>query len=252
MKQITQTGATKEEAIALALQKLGVTQDQVEIEVLQEARKGFLGFGARPAEVRVTVIEQQVDEIETSGEPSVIEEKSDEIPVKDEAVNEDAEEKTLSEDVEGEPDPVLIAEQYLKDVANAMGIHDLKVEAEKEGKTIHFKLESERAALLIGKHGSNLNALQQLTQLVVSKNIKSYVTVRLDVENYRERRQEALEKLAQKMADKAIRTGKKVALEPMPSYERKIIHNALANRLDVETYSEGEEPNRHLIIEPVK
>ncbi|MED3763627.1 RNA-binding cell elongation regulator Jag/EloR [Ureibacillus terrenus] len=252
MKQITQTGATKEEAIALALQKLGVTQDQVEIEVLQEVRKGFLGFGARPAEVRVTVIEQQVDEIETSGEPSVIEEKSDEIPVKDEAVNEDAEEKTLSEDVEGEPDPVLIAEQYLKDVANAMGIHDLKVEAEKEGKTIHFKLESERAALLIGKHGSNLNALQQLTQLVVSKNIKSYVTVRLDVENYRERRQEALEKLAQKMADKAIRTGKKVALEPMPSYERKIIHNALANRLDVETYSEGEEPNRHLIIEPVK
>ncbi|MED3661612.1 RNA-binding cell elongation regulator Jag/EloR [Ureibacillus terrenus] len=252
MKQITQTGATKEEAIALALLKLGVTQDQVEIEVLQEARKGFLGFGARPAEVRVTVIEQQVDEIETSGEPSVIEEKSDEIPVKDEAVNEDAEEKTLSEDVEGEPDPVLIAEQYLKDVANAMGIHDLKVEAEKEGKTIHFKLESERAALLIGKHGSNLNALQQLTQLVVSKNIKSYVTVRLDVENYRERRQEALEKLAQKMADKAIRTGKKVALEPMPSYERKIIHNALANRLDVETYSEGEEPNRHLIIEPVK
>ncbi|WP_342462987.1 RNA-binding cell elongation regulator Jag/EloR [Ureibacillus sp. FSL K6-8385] len=252
MKQITQTGATKEEAIALALQKLGVTQDQVEIEVLQEARKGFLGFGARPAEVRVTVIEQQVDEIETSGEPSVIEEKSDEIPVKDEAVNEDAEEKTLSEDVEGESDPVLIAEQYLKDVANAMGIHDLKVEAEKEGKTIHFKLESERAALLIGKHGSNLNALQQLTQLVVSKNIKSYVTVRLDVENYRERRQEALEKLAQKMADKAIRTGKKVALEPMPSYERKIIHNALANRLDVETYSEGEEPNRHLIIEPVK
>ena len=117
---------------------------------------------------------------------------------------------------------------------------------------VYFNLESEKAALLIGKRGSTLNALQQLTQLVLNKTAKTYLNLRLDVENYRERRQVALEQLAERMADKALRTGRKVSLEPMPSYERKIIHNALANRVDVETYSEGTEPNRHLVIEPVK
>lgn len=254
MKQITQTGSTKDEAIALALQQLGATRDQVEIEVLQEAKKGFLGFGARPAEVRVTLIEPLTEEKEIQEE---IPSEKDEPETVVEAVepNETKGEnaiQTMDEVQEDYADPIESAVQYLTDIAKALGINDLKIETETEGKTILFKLESEKAALLIGKHGSNLNALQQLTQLVVSKNAKSYVTVSLDVENYRERRQIALEQLAERMADKAIRTGKKVALEPMPSYERKIIHNALANRLDVETYSEGVEPNRHLVIEPVK
>jgi len=254
VKQITQTGSTKDEAIALALQQLGATRDQVEIEVLQEAKKGFLGFGARPAEVRVTLIEPLTEEKEIQEE---IPSEKDEPETVVEAVepNETKGEnaiQTMDEVQEDYADPIESAVQYLTDIAKALGINDLKIETETEGKTILFKLESEKAALLIGKHGSNLNALQQLTQLVVSKNAKSYVTVSLDVENYRERRQIALEQLAERMADKAIRTGKKVALEPMPSYERKIIHNALANRLDVETYSEGVEPNRHLVIEPVK
>lgn len=253
MRQITQTGATKEEAIFLALQKLGVTRDQVEIEVLQEAKKGFLGFGARPAEVRVTVMEPKE---ETKVEEVTLEEKEErETVVEAVEANKAAIEKVKISNIEPQEDysdPIESAKQYLTDIAKAMGIHDLKIETETEGKTILFKMESEKAALLIGKHGSNLNALQQLTQLVVSKNAKTYVTVRLDIENYRERRQIALEQLAEKMADRAIRTGKKVSLEPMPSYERKIIHNALANRLDVETYSEGVEPNRHLVIEPVK
>jgi len=253
VRQITQTGATKEEAIFLALQKLGVTRDQVEIEVLQEAKKGFLGFGARPAEVRVTVMEPKE---ETKVEEVTLEEKEErETVVEAVEANKAAIEKVEISNIEPQEDysdPIESAKQYLTDIAKAMGIHDLKIETETEGKTILFKMESEKAAILIGKHGSNLNALQQLTQLVVSKNAKTYVTVRLDIENYRERRQIALEQLAEKMADRAIRTGKKVSLEPMPSYERKIIHNALANRLDVETYSEGVEPNRHLVIEPVK
>ena len=76
--------------------------------------------------------------------------------------------------------------------------------------------------------------------------------IQLDVENYRERRQESLEQLAERMADKAIRTGKKVEFEPMPSYERKVIHNALSRRLDIETVSVGTDPNRYLVIEPLK
>lgn len=250
MKQITQSGATKEEAIALALQKLGVSRKQVEIEVLQEAKKGFLGFGARPAEVRVTIIEEVTEEKEKGQEKLAEDGTPEEVKATIEPQSEQSNDEEVQE--EEQPDPIESAVQYLTNIAKAMDIHDLKIETEKEGKTILFKLESEKAALIIGKRGANLNALQQLTQLVVNKTAKSYVTVRLDVENYRERRQLALEQLAERMADKAIRTGKKVALEPMPSYERKIIHNALANRLEVETYSEGVEPNRHLVIEPVK
>ena len=133
-----------------------------------------------------------------------------------------------------------------------MGIADLRIEHESDGKNVSFKLNSEKAALLIGKRGQTLNALQQLTQLVLNKTAKSFMVLQMDVEDYRERRQVALEQLAERMADKAIRSRRPVAFEPMASYERKIIHNILANRLDIETYSEGNEPNRYLVIEPIK
>lgn len=260
MKQITQIGATKEEAISLALQKLGVSREQVNIEVLQEAKRGFLGIGARSAEVRVTVIEQEekeeleIQQVKTEEEVLAPKDENNE----DENASLESQQEQTPERNEDElvreviVDPIESATQYLTSIAKELGIHDLEIESKKEGKNLLLQLESEKAALIIGKRGAMLNALQQLTQLVVNKTSKTYVTVRLDVENYRERRQLALEQLAERMADKAIRTGRKVSLEPMPSYERKIIHNALANRLDVETYSEGIEPNRHLVIEPVK
>ena len=264
MKQITQIGATVNEAVSLALQKLGKTRDQVDVEVLKEGKKGFLGFGARAAEVRVTVKEDV---------RAVIEE--DKIPQQDEPVEETTEVVSIQQFVEDKPvdvvngeepvqvvnddqpkmqeqDPIEEAKAYLTNIAVEMGIQDLQIHTESQGKYVLLKLESEKAAFLIGKRGQTLNALQQLTQLVLNKSAKSFMLVKLDVEDYRERRQAALEQLAERMADKAIRTRKKVAFEPMPSYERKIIHNALANRLDIETYSEGVEPNRYLVIEPLK
>ena len=264
MKQITQIGATVNEAVSLALQKLGKTRDQVDVEVLQEGKKGFLGFGARAAEVRVTVKEDV---------RAIIEE--DKIPQQDEPVEETTEVVSIQQFVEDKPvdvvdgeepvqvvnddqpkmqeqDPIEEAKAYLTNIAVEMGIQDLQIHTESQGKYVLLKLESEKAAFLIGKRGQTLNALQQLTQLVLNKSAKSFMLVKLDVEDYRERRQVALEQLAERMADKAIRTRKKVAFEPMPSYERKIIHNALANRLDIETYSEGVEPNRYLVIEPLK
>ena len=264
MKQITQIGATVNEAVSLALQKLGKTRDQVDVEVLKEGKKGFLGFGARAAEVRVTVKEDV---------RAIIEE--DKIPQQDEPVEETTEVVSIQQFVEDKPvdvvdgeepvqvvnddqpkmqeqDPIEEAKAYLTNIALEMGIQDLQIHTESQGKYVLLKLESEKAAFLIGKRGQTLNALQQLTQLVLNKSAKSFMLVKLDVEDYRERRQVALEQLAERMADKAIRTRKKVAFEPMPSYERKIIHNALANRLDIETYSEGVEPNRYLVIEPLK
>lgn len=253
MKQITQIGSSVEEAIQLALQKLGTTRDQVDVEVLQEGKKGFLGFGARPFEVRVTVKEVEVP----------VEAPTSTLPVEDEVVQqtiiengEITEQVTLqqpSEETQQEQiDPIEEAKAYLVGIAQGMGIQDLSISTAVEGKYVLFTLESEKAAYLIGKRGQTLNALQQLTQLVLNKNSTSFLLARLDVENYRERREQALEILADRMADKAIRTGKKVQLEPMPSSERKVIHNQLANRLDIETYSEGAEPNRYLVIEPLK
>lgn len=251
MKQITQLGANKEEAISLALQKLGVSRDQVDVEVLKEGKKGFLGFGARPAEIRVTVKEaesafDQSVEVQQTEQEKIIEQ--DAIVEKLESQNESQNEVVKEEG----QDPVEAAKDYLVGIAKELGIEDLRIQEVTEGKNILLKLESEKAALLIGKRGATLNAMQQLTQLVVNKSAKSFLLVKLDVEDYRERRQIALEQLAERMADKAVHTGKKVSLEPMPSYERKVIHNALANRIDIETHSEGTEPNRHLVIEPLK
>ena len=271
MKQLTQIGATTQEAISLALQKLGKTREQVDVEVLQEGKKGFLGFGARSAEVRVTVKEEQVqpaiDVVQVAEQKHSAKELSFKATDLDdvETVSSQVSEQTLgieavqqviveesTEEEENSANPIEEAKAYLVNIAEQLDIQDLEIDTAREGKYVLFQLKSEKAALLIGKRGQTLNSLQQLTQLVLNKSAKQFLMVKLDVENYRERRQEALEQLADRMADKALRLNQRVAFEPMQSYERKIIHNQLANRLDIETYSEGTEPNRYLVIEPVK
>lgn len=250
MKQITQIGATVDEAISLALQKLAATREQVNIDVLQEGKKGFFGFGARPAEVRVTVKEIEQSKSEQEEVEQQVFDEVVEVPIEQVTLQLEQEEIVVLD--EERLDPIEEAKSYIQQIAKAMDIDDLKIETETNGKVTLFKLQSEKASFLIGKRGQTLNALQQLTQLVLNKNAASFKLVKLDVEDYRMRRQQALEQLANRMADKAVYTRKKVAFEPMPSHERKIIHNALANRLDIETYSEGEDPKRYLVIEPIK
>ena len=259
MKQITQLGATVEEAISIALQQLNTTRNQVEVEVLQQAKKGFLGFGTRQAEVRVTLKEVEVENtasVEETEKFDDVDDVNQVIAEKIDMVQAEAQEQAAHQEPATSPeeqeDPIESAKNYLVSIAKDMGINDLSIGTQKQGKNILFKLESEKAALLIGKRGATLNALQQLAQLIVNKSAKSFLMVKLDVEDYRERRKQALELLAERMADKAIHTGKKVSFEPKPSYERKVIHNALANRVDIETYSEGTEPNRYLVIEPLR
>ncbi|MEQ6355563.1 RNA-binding cell elongation regulator Jag/EloR [Lysinibacillus sp. M3] len=263
MKQLTQIGATTQEAISLALQKLGKTREQVDVEVLQEGKKGFLGFGARSAEVRVTVKEVQVrptieaEKAEQQNTTQFVESTViDDVETISSQVSEQLSDSEADQQVVEEQDtsmsPIEDAKSYLVNIAEQLDIHDLEIETTREGKYVLFQLKTEKAALLIGKRGQTLNSLQQLTHLVLNKSAKQFLMVKLDVENYRERRQEALELLADRMADKALRLNQRVTFEPMQSYERKVIHNQLANRLDIETYSEGTEPNRYLVIEPVK
>ena len=256
MKQLTQIGATVEEAISLALQKLGKTPEQVVVEVLQEGKKGFLGFGSRPAEVKVTVkeepnrsnsvnVESKVEHVDVEEqEGQVIAFHGEEASGNEISQNQQQEQNQLN--------PIEETKGYLTSIITSMGIDDLRIEQTIEGKQVNLKLHSKSTGLLIGRQGSTLNSLQQLAQLVLNKHSKSFLILMLNVENYRERRQATLETLAERKADKAVRTNRPVKLEPMVSFERKIMHNALASRLDIETYSEGEEPYRYLVIEPIK
>ena len=139
--------------------------------------------------------------------------------------------------------------KFLSDVFAAMGINALiEVKYDQENSTVEVNIDGEEMGVLIGKRGQTLDSLQYLVSLVVNKNSENYIKVKLDTENYRARRKETLENLAKNIAYKVKRTRKPVSLEPMNPYERRIIHSALQNDKYVETYSEGEEPYRKVVI----
>lgn len=206
MKQVTATAQTVEKAVESALKELNTTMDKVDIQVVDEGKKGFLGFiGSKPAIVKVKM----------------------------------------------KDDPLAEAKQFIMNVAEEMGA-PVHVHIKQDGKLVTFQLSGKKIAMLIGKRGQTLNSLQYLTQLVANRHSSQYLTIMLDAEDYRNRRNETLTQLALKMADKAIYTKKEVALEPMPSFERKIIHTALVNKKKVKTHSAGTEPHRYIVIEPTK
>ncbi len=148
-------------------------------------------------------------------------------------------------------DPIEEGKKFLLDVSEKMGAA-IEIEVIGSGRNIEFILTGEKIALLIGKRGQTLNSLQYLTQLVMNRYSEQYINVLLDAEDYRKRRNDTLIQLAGRLAQKAIKTGQTVTLEPMPSYERKVIHTALADNKRIKTYSNGNDPHRHLVITPVK
>lgn len=146
---------------------------------------------------------------------------------------------------------VLETENFLREVATNMGI-DVEIETKQVDNRVTYHLTGEKIALLIGKRGKTLNSLQYLTQLVLNKHTDQFHSVVVDAEGYRERREVTLVDLAEKMASKAQRINRKVTLEPMPAYERKIIHSALQDIDSVATYSDGVEPHRYIVIKPIQ
>ena len=141
------------------------------------------------------------------------------------------------------------AKKFLENVFRTMGIHaEILINFDKENSTVDINIDGEEMGVLIGKRGQTLDSLQYLVSLVINKNNEEYIKVKLDTENYRARRKETLENLAKNIAYKVKRTRKPVSLEPMNPYERRIIHSALQNDKFVETYSEGEEPFRKVVI----
>ena len=212
MEYIEVSAKTVNDAVIEACQKLGVTSDTLDYEVIEEGSSGFLGIGSKPAVIKAGVKEA----------------------VKVEPVNVSLEDK---------------AKNFLKDVLDAMKLEAVvNVTYDDAEKTMDIDLSGDEMGMLIGKRGATLDSLQYLVSLVVNKNNDDYIRVKVDTENYRERRKETLENLAKNIAYKVKRTKRPVSLEPMNPYERRIIHSALQNDKYVCTHSEGEEPFRRVVV----
>ncbi|MBR1703200.1 MAG: protein jag [Lachnospiraceae bacterium] len=251
MEFIEVSAKTLSDAITEACQKLSVTSDRLYYEVVEEGSNGFLGLGSKPYLIKAAVKEEAVEE------PVLKEEKKEEKkePVKEsvkepakpvsEKSNETAEKKQVVSDGSLEKK----AESFLKDVFHAMEIEaDIQVVYDPSNQAMDINLNGEDMGILIGKRGQTLDSLQYLVSLVVNKDSSDYIRVKVDTENYRQRRKETLENLAKNIAYKVKRTKRPVSLEPMNPYERRIIHSALQNDKYVTTHSEGDEPFRRVVV----
>src|SRR5690625_4848085 len=268
---------TVDRAITKGLEELKLTESDIRIDVEDEGKRGILGFGKKDAAVRLTVINPELKMYESiEALISRDDEKEDSIIAEAPAEKEAAE--TAPEDAGPsmeETDPEPSEEETADDADAGVPVRDNKVRqgeaAEKtkhyidgiirdmnlegtsrtdiKGNEIRIDIESPTAAKLIGKRGATLNALQEVAQNYFNSIHRSYGIIILDVEDYREKRRETLENLAMNMSKKALRSNGPVRLEPMPSFERKIMHRVLSDIENIETYSEGSEPNRYLVIE---
>ncbi len=253
MAFVEMTAKTVDEAVAKALKELNITAEEAVVEVLEEGKKGFLGMFSKDAKVRVTakevaapVVEEIiVEEVKVEAETEVEETVKEEAPAATEERAAREPKKFVVND-----EAVAKAREFLQKVFNAMKIEVVMEKfVNKNDGTVTFKLHGADMGILIGKHGQTLDSLQYLTNLVANKNSAERVRVIIDVEDYRDRRIETLNRLAYRLADKVKRSGERVALEPMNPHERKIIHMALQNDRRVTTLSEGDEPYRHVVIE---
>lgn len=229
-------GKTKNDAITEACRHFSIPSDKLDYEVVDEGKTGFLGMGARPAVIRARVKEEE--KVEES-KPIKLDEESVIATVKA------ASEKVEDIDVEA------VSSKFLADVFAAMGI-GVNIEAKYNDslRTLEVDLSGDEMGVLIGKRGQTLDSLQYLISLVVNKGTNEYIRVKVDTENYRQRRRETLENLAKNIAYKVKRTRRPVSLEPMNPYERRIIHSALQNDKYVTTHSEGDEPFRRVVVTP--
>lgn len=261
---------TADEAIIKASIELGVSSENLEIQVVTEGSSGFFGIGKKPAIIKARRKE------ETLPEEPVAEEIKESVPVKKEVKKTDkAAEKPVEETVKPvrhqetkkeQPKPreekkiikrseeeiaeiKAEAEMFLSGVFKAMELEvELKIEYTAEDGSLEVEFIGQDMGILIGKRGQTLDSIQYLTSLVVNKGKASYVRVKVDTENYRARRKETLENLAKNIAFKVKRTRKPVFLEPMNPYERRVIHSALQSDPQISTHSEGEEPYRKVVV----
>ncbi|MCD8181506.1 MAG: protein jag, partial [Firmicutes bacterium] len=231
----------KEAAIEAALNELGAAREEVEIEILDEGSKGFLGLGVRDARVRVTLKEEIAVEPEVEEKKAPARQASRPKRTEKKADKPKRTDRPKKESLGG---PEEDARNFLSGIFGAMNLDvDIDVTTDEE-KNISIDLSGENMGIVIGKRGDTLDSLQYLTSLVVNQRSEDYIKVSIDTENYREKRTEALLALSTRLAEKVTKTGKKFTLEPMNPYERRVIHSNLQDSGTVTTYSVGSEPYR--------
>ncbi|GKS81661.1 RNA-binding protein [Ligilactobacillus pabuli] len=250
---------------------LSVTREQVELHVLSQGKKGFLGIGKQLAEVELTVkpVEPEVKQPAQPVNPQPVAETTVTPAPQKEPVQPAVKPATHAQKSVAKPQAkarqrAAVKEQqeksfeevlvelgnYLAEVTKNMGI-SATINVTPEKHTVYYDFETDHEGLLIGKRGKTLNSLQLLAQDFLDKRVRRRVRVILDVADYRERRAETLTHLAQKTARDAIAAGKPLALDPMPALERKVIHKSLADNPHVETHSRGSEPRRTVVVTPI-
>ena len=254
-KFIETTGRCEEDAIAAALFQLGLERDDVSVEVLQRPKNGFLGFGSNPARVRVSYEVEGEDET-----PAPVKKEAPAPQEKKSAPEQPADDQLQPGDEVIIAKQVPVATPANGDDARAQRIQafltglmaQLEVDAVPEISVTEtgyqVVLQGSNLGAIIGRRGETLDAIQQLTNYAVNRSQSKRVRIHIDAEGYRAKREEALERLAVKVAGKVVKYRKNVTLEAMNAYERHVIHSALQEYPNVTTYSTGTEPNRRTVV----
>lgn len=276
IKFIDMTGKTEDEAIRRALEQLGLERDDVSVEILERAKSGFLGIGGSPATVRVSYDDGQPEPKPepVKPEPKSAAPKAEKKPVycaevlqKEVRAREKQEREVKRGERRAEPkaekaprEPAVLGEEIRDEkseqirtfLSGLLEHMDAKAEVkvyEVEKNRYKVILEGEKLGALIGRRGETLDAIQQLTNYSINRGGESKrARVQIDAENYREKREESLERLAQKVAGKVVKYRRNVTLEPMNAYERHVIHTALQDTQYITTFSIGTEPNRRVVV----
>jgi spoIIIJ-associated protein len=238
-----------EEAIALGLAELGLEKDAVDVEVLDEGGRGLLGIGGRQARVRLTV--KQVPPASIAGTP----EDHESTPTETSSRSMEGSEATEADFSVLDDNLLFVSRQTVAELLEKMKV-PARVDVrygepdEENQRPVLVEIHGVDLGVLIGRRAEILNAMQYIVNLIVSKQVEHWVQVIVDVEGYRARRERQLRQMALRMADQAIRTGRRQVLEPMTASERRIIHLELRDHPNVTTQSIGEEPARKVTIVP--
>ena len=262
IKYLEKSGRTMEEAIAAALAELGMSEEEISVEVLERAKSGFFGIGAQPAVVRVSyeVPDEPAAEKKEAPAPRKAEEKKS-APAPKKAEKKEAPAPKKAEEKKPEPKKAAPADEdaefaavrsFVSGLMERMGVEAEIEISRRDNGGINVKLSGSGMGAIIGRRGETLDAIQHLTNYVVNRDSDKHMHISVDAENYRAKREESLTKLAEKMAEKAIKYKRSMALEPMNSYERHVIHTALQNYEGVTTSSTGVEPNRRVVVSYVR
>ena len=243
------TAKSVEEAITEACVKLGLTSDQIEYEVVEKGSSGFLGIGNKPAQIKAWKKDAKPADTAAKEETTEKTEKTSDSVVSVEKKQNERKVTVLSDSsVEAFS---ASAKEFLGKVFDAMHLEvQIDTSYDKENNCLDIELSGKEMGVIIGKRGQTLDSLQYLTKLAINTNTEEKIKVKVDTEDYRNRRKKTLENLASNVAYKVKKTGRPVELEPMNPFERRVIHSTLQNNHYVKTHSVGEEPDRYVVVSP--